>query len=162
MAGGQRRIDMRRKWLALAAVGVAGSALFAYAAGAQNESGWMRTRASGLMIRGIERDLGLTDDQRMQIKAILKAEQPTIETLAARVHEEQIQLQAEPAFDETAVRTFAKQHESTLEDVLVEREKVRSEIRGVLTPEQRDKADQMRSAFYSRFTSRLATLGEQL
>lgn len=138
-----------------------GAAMVAYGA-AQNENGWMRQRASGLMIRGVERDLGITDVQREQIKAILKAEQPTVEALAAKVHEEQLQLQAQPGFDEAYVRSFAKQHESTLEDVLVERQKVRSEIRAVLTPEQREKADQMRAVFYGRFTDRLARLGDQL
>lgn len=76
------------------------------------------------MIRGVERE---------QIKAILKTEQPTVKALAAQLHDEQLQIQAQPGFDEAYIRAFAKQHESTTEDVLVERERVRSEICAALT-----------------------------
>ncbi len=153
---------MKTKWMVLAVAGAMSAVLATCVAIAQRESGWMQMRASGLMMRGVERDLGITDEQRTQIKSILKTEEPAIEALAVRVHEEQMQLQAQPGFDEGYVRAFAKQHESTMEDVLVERVKVRNEIRDVLTSEQREKADQMRSAFYSRFTDRLAKLGDQI
>jgi periplasmic protein CpxP/Spy len=153
---------MKKRWVVITAVCAMGAALVAYGAAQQNENGRLRERFSGLMIRGVESDLGITDAQREQIKAILRTEQPTIQSLAAQVHDEELQLRAQPDFDEAYVRAFAKQHESTMEDALVERQRVRSEIRAVLTPEQREKADQMRSMFYSRFTDRLATLGDRL
>ncbi len=103
------------------------------------QDNWMSRQAGALVIQRIERQLQITDPQREQIKAILKKEKPTIVSLAERVEEENQELQSEATFDEAHVRQFAQQHEATQEDILVEREKVRSEILAVLTPGQRQK-----------------------
>ncbi len=144
------------------AVGAMGLLVVGSAAALQEDDGWFQKRASEIFVRRVERQLDITDTQREQIRSILKTEQPTIQSLAARVHQEQEELRAEPAFDEGRVRAFTQEHESTLEDAMVEREKVRTEILAVLTPEQRVKAMKLRETLYARFSDRLATLGDDV
>jgi Spy/CpxP family protein refolding chaperone len=128
----------------------------------QSDDGWFRQRAAEVFARRVERQLNITDAQRERIRTILKTEQPTIEALAARVLHEQLQLNASDTFDETAVRAFAREHISTIEDVLVERQKVRAEIMQALTPDQRKEADQIRRKLSTQLVDRLSTIGDQL
>jgi periplasmic protein CpxP/Spy len=152
------------QWLMIAASLTVGVGMITSVAHAQDNGGaqdnWMSRRVGGFVVRHIERQLQITDNQKEQIKAILKTEKPAIVSLAARVQQENQELQSQTPFDEATVRKFAQQHEATLEDVLVEREKVRSEIYAVLTPEQRQKAQQMRGQMSARFNNRLDTLGD--
>jgi Spy/CpxP family protein refolding chaperone len=154
------------QWLMIAAALTVGVGMITSVARAQDDGGtqdnWMSGRARGFIIRRIERQLEITDAQKEQIKTILKTEKPTITSLAARVEKENQKLQSQPTLDEAQVRQFAQQHEATLEDVLVERQKVRSEILAVLTPEQRQKAQQMRVQMRTRFNNRLDALGDLL
>jgi Spy/CpxP family protein refolding chaperone len=154
------------QWLMIAAALAVGAGMINSVARAQDDGGaqdaWMSRRAGGFVVRRIERQLQITSAQKEQIKAILTTEKPTIASLAARVEKENQELQSQSVFDEAQVRQFAQQHEATLEDVLVEREKVRSQILAVLTPEQRQKAQQMRSQMRARFNTRLDTLGDAL
>ncbi len=152
---------MKKHWKMVGVACALGAGLAVSAAALQDDNGWFAQRASGMMIRRIERQLNLTDDQIQRIKTILQTERPEIQQLTARVHEERLQLEVQP-YDEATVRAFAQQHESTLEDVMVEREKVRTEIQQVLTPEQRKQTAEMRETLYARFVDRLTTLGDQL
>jgi Spy/CpxP family protein refolding chaperone len=125
------------------------------AAGAQsNDDNGFLTR--GFIVRRIEHKLNITAPQRAQIKTILQTEKPAIQALVVRVHEENQQLTAKDTFDEQYVRTFAQQHAATMTDVLVEREKVRTEVLQVLTPEQREKVKKFRAAMSDRLANRLA------
>lgn len=153
---------MKKSWTAICGVSALGVALAASAAALQNDGGWFQQRACALFVHRVERQLDITDAQRDQIATILKTEKPVIQSLAATVHLEQEQLLSRQSFDEAYVRAYAQQHESTMEDVLVEREKVRTEILAVLTPDQRAKARQLRQTIYSHFSDRLAELGDDL
>ncbi len=153
---------MKVKWIAVTSVTALGAGLVLSAGAAQDENGWFRKGLEGVIVRHVERELAITDTQRDQIKSILKDEQPNIESLATRAHSAQEQLHSTQVFDEASVRAFARQNESTTEDILVEREKVRSEILAVLTAEQRQKAEQLREKAYVRFMQRLNTIGDQL
>ena len=153
---------MKTRWGVFAAACVLGTAIVASTADAQDNECWMQRRISQMFVHRIESQLNLTEAQRIQIKTILQKEKPTILALAKRVRQERAQLTSRQTFDEAYVRTFAQQHESTMEDALVEREKVRTEILQVLTPEQQQKAEQIRENLRSRFFERLATIGDQL
>ena len=153
---------MKTRWGMIAGVCALGIALVASAASFQDQDGWMQQRVSGLFIHRVEQELNLTDAQRMQIKTILQTEKPAILALAERARQERMQLASRRTFDEAYVRSFARQHESTVEDAMVEREKVRTEITQVLTPEQQQKAEQIRENLRSRFFERLTTIGDQL
>lgn len=154
-------MKMKKMWLVACAAGALGAGFAVSAAALQSDEGWLPQRAAGLLVRRMEHRLNLNDDQRQQIKNVLRTEKPTIQSLAERLHAEREQLEAQP-YDEAAVRAFAQQHETTMEDLLVEREKVRSEIQAVLTPEQRERAAAMRETLYGRFIERLSSLGDEL
>jgi len=153
---------MKNKSRIAIAACVASVTLATAAASMQDQDGWINKRASGLFIRRIEQRLSITDAQRQQIKSILQAEQPTIDALAVRVRQENDQLISKPEFDEAYVRAFAQQHAATAEDVLVEREKVRTEILQVLTPEQHQQLQLMRQAIRADFAERILSLGDQI
>jgi protein CpxP len=153
---------MKTRWGIIAGISTLGIALVASAAGLQDQDGWMQRRVSRVFVHRIESQLNLTDAQCMQIKTILQTEKPVLLALAERVRQERAQLTSRQTFDEAYVRSFAQQHESTMEDALVEREKVRTEILQVLTPEQQQKAEQVREDLRSRFFERLTTIGDQL
>ncbi len=138
------------------------AALVTSALGAQDQDGWMQRRAAGIVIHHLERELNITSDQRVQIKAILEQEKPTIQNLASLVQQQNGELLQRTEFNEAEVRAFARQHISTLEDVLVEREKVRTEVMQVLTVEQRKELQLFRAAREAEFDQRLVTLGDQI
>jgi Spy/CpxP family protein refolding chaperone len=114
------------------------------------------------MIRRIEGQSALTEAQRTPIKKILQAEKPRMIALAEKAEHERLQLDAHQGFDESYVRTFARQHVSTMEDAMLEREKVRAAIWQILTPEQQQTADHIRADMRARFFERLSTVGDQL
>lgn len=153
---------MKTNWAITTGVCALCIALAASATTMQDQDGWMQRRVSGLFIHRIEGELNITDAQRIQIKTILQTEKPMILTLAERARQERLQLASRQTFDEAYVRSFAQEHESTVEDAIVEREKVRTEILRVLTPEQQQKAEQIREDLCSRFFERLTTIGDQL
>ncbi len=119
------------------------------------------SRNGSYAIRRIEHRLGVTAAQREQAKAILAAERPTIAQLRQQAQAERAEMDAQP-FNETQTRDLANKYAQTNTAILVERTKVRSEILGLLTPEQRTKLEQFRAQFEERMNSRLETLGGQL
>src|SRR5450756_532341 len=118
----------------------------------------MGVRPAGFAIHRIERQLGLTDGQRESIRAILRNEEPTIANLAQRVREQNQELAALPAFQESQVRAIARQHEKASEDLLVKRVKVSREVMAVLTPEQRLKVERMKAQHQGQVEQRLSEL----
>jgi len=96
----------------------------------------------GWMLRHMTRKLNLTEAQQSQIKGILQTERGKIQPLMQQLRQNQ---QAEDAavngtFDETQARTFAGKQTQIMADLIVEKERTKSEIYAVLTPDQRSKA----------------------
>ncbi len=151
---------MKKSAIAGISVVALGATLAASAAGMQDQSGRFHRRAAGIIVHRIESQLNITGEQRAHIKAIVATEKPVIQALAARVQTQNEDLQQHTSFNESEIRTFAQQHESTMEDVLVEREKVRIEVLQVLTPAQQAKLHQFRAARSADFAERLTTLGD--
>ena len=108
-----------------------------------------RTHADGAprIFRHLSRALDLSDDQKTQIKTILKSHAAEIETqmkasAAARraLHDAVL---AQPA-DEAAIRARAADLGRVQGDGAVLFSKFRTEIQPILTPEQRDKMQTLR------------------
>lgn len=152
---------MNRTFAALITTTILATTLIASAYGMQ-ENCWARRRTSGILIRQVERRLKITDSQRASIRQILQTEEPTIQSLAQRVRQQNEELVAHPSFDEAQVRSFARQHQSTMEDMLVEREKVRFELLQVLTPEQRTELAKFRAEHSQDLVDRLSSLADQI
>ncbi|HZS09494.1 MAG TPA: Spy/CpxP family protein refolding chaperone [Blastocatellia bacterium] len=97
--------------------------------------------------------LGLTDAQEEQIKAILAAEKPTVEPLVRQLAANRKALNEATGggnFNEAEVKAIAARQGETLAALIVEKEKVKTQVFGVLTPEQRQKAEQFRERIEQR------------
>ncbi len=97
--------------------------------------------------------LDLTEAQKTQIKAILEAEKPTVQPLVMQLtaqHKELRTVTDDGQFNEAQVQAIAARQGQTMTQLIVEKERVQSQIYTVLTPEQRAKAEKMRDQFMSR------------
>jgi Spy/CpxP family protein refolding chaperone len=99
--------------------------------------------------------LGLSTQQREQVKAILLREKPTLLQLHTALAAERAEMAQQPSFDETATRAIAARYAQANADALVERAKLRSEMLAVLTPAQRQRVAQLRSLLGDWLTQRL-------
>jgi len=99
----------------------------------------------GWMLQRMTRELNLTEAQQAQIKTILQTQRAKIQPLMQQLHQnEQAQNAAVTgAFDETQARAFAGKQTQIMSDLIVEKERTKSEIYAVLTPDQRAKAQQL-------------------
>jgi periplasmic protein CpxP/Spy len=105
----------------------------------------MRPGRRGWMLQKMTKELNLTEAQQQQVKAVLQAErgkiQPTIQQLR---HNEQAENAAITGqFDEAKARDFAQKQAALMTDIMVEKERTKSQIYALLTPEQRQKALQL-------------------
>lgn len=106
--------------------------------------------------RGLQRAavmLDLTDEQQTKIKAILEAEKPVVQPLVMQLAANRKELQQvtdNGQFNEAQVQAIATRQGQTLSQLIVEKERVQSQIYAVLTPEQRAKAEKMRDHFMER------------
>ena len=120
--------------------------------------------ARRLMAR-IAEQLGLTDAQKTEIKAILVAERSNVEPLVRQLTATRQQMRATTGggnFDEAQVRNLASQQAQTITELIVVKERVKSMIYNVLMPEQRVQAEKMRARFESRMHEGiLSRLNEQ-
>lgn len=103
--------------------------------------------------------LDLSDQQEAQIKAILEAEKPKVQPLIAELAVGRKALQEATdngAFNEAQVKALADKQGETLAALIVEKERVKTQIYAVLTPEQRAKAEQFRSRIEDRIKQHFA------
>jgi len=102
--------------------------------------------------------LGLTDDQKAQVKDIMTKERPTLKPLMQQLAQSRLQLQQYQAsgnFDETQVRAMAAQQAQVMTELTVQRARIASEMIKVLTPDQKAKLAEMQSQRQQRFQQRL-------
>jgi Spy/CpxP family protein refolding chaperone len=159
-AQGRVKIDMKK---ILIAVAIGGLSFVALGKAVAHQGGnWQRQARMRFVTQHLVHDLNLTDEQRASIRAILQKEKPAIETIASAWMQENEQLRSKSTFDEAFVRSVAQQRSATMTEALVEKEKVRAEIFGVLTPAQQQKANQMTEEFRTAIQERLLNLGDQL
>ena len=95
-------------------------------------------------LRGLKEDLGLTQEQKVQIGQILKAHRDEIVEAVQDVYAKRKALMKEvrsEGYSERAIRRAARDLSDAIGDACVLRAKVRKEVRALLTEEQRRKAD---------------------
>jgi|GEM_PF-648532 len=102
------------------------------------------------MIEHMTRQLKLTGDQQAKIRAVFAADREKVAPLMRQVGEYRKQLRdadhAAP-FDETAVRALATKQAQAEIELIVARERVRSQVSALLTPEQRMAAEKLPPPF---------------
>ncbi len=111
--------------------------------------------APGAFLRGMMRlmhRLDLSDQQRDAIRGILQDARSQIQPHRQALQDGREQMRAlDPSsFDETAVRAIARKQAKEIEEIMVIGQKVRSQVWAVLTPEQREEAQQIRSEMEQR------------
>jgi Spy/CpxP family protein refolding chaperone len=135
---------MHKKSIILAAIFMVLAAGLATTAFGQHR-GMGFVRNNGWMLKHMTKQLNLTEAQQTQIKGIMASEKTKIKPMMQQLRQNQ---QAEDAningsFDENQARTFANKQAQLMTDLIVEKERMRSQVYAVLTPEQRQKALQL-------------------
>lgn len=99
----------------------------------------------GWMLRHMTKELNLTADQQTQIKGILQTEKGKMQPMMQQLRQNQKAQDAamNGTFDENQARAFANKQTQIMSDLIVEKQRVKSQIYAVLTPEQRQKAQQL-------------------
>jgi Spy/CpxP family protein refolding chaperone len=131
---------------AVLAIGVG----FAFAQKKGDSRGERPFGAPPFALEKIADELGLSEEQRAQIKQITENEKTKIQALAetARAAHEQLKdLGTNGVFNEEQVNQIAAQQAETTRRLIVEKERTKAAIFAVLTPEQRTKAVEMKNKF---------------
>lgn len=141
---------MKKRIMVIAgiAVLVIGATIFAVAQGPgmQGMHGRGDGPPHGDMLEHMARELNLTDAQKQQVKTIMESAESSADGIHAKLEEVHKQLDAATAngqFDEAQVRTLANQQAQLEADMLVEHLRAKSKVFGILTAEQRVKAEEM-------------------
>jgi Spy/CpxP family protein refolding chaperone len=111
----------------------------------------------GGMLRHMAKQLNLTEAQQTQIKSIMADGRAKTKPLMQQLRQnEQAQNAAvNGTFDETQARAFANKQAQIMSDLTVERQRTKSQIYSVLTPDQRQKALQLMQQHEQRRQERL-------
>ncbi len=106
--------------------------------------------------------LNLTDAQKAQFKQIGETSktkvQPLVENLKA-VHQQLEAATADGKFDEAQVQTLATQQANIMAQLTVEKERAKSQMFVVLTPEQQTQAKAMKEEMKNKFKERFQNRG---
>ncbi len=148
---------MHKKSIIIATILMALAAGLATTAFAQHR-GMGFGRNNGWMLKHMTKQLNLTEAQQTQIKGIMAGEKTKIKPMMQQLRQNQ---QAEDAnvngsFDENQARTFANKQAQLMTDLIVEKERMRSQVYAVLTPEQRQKALQLMQERQQRRQERMS------
>jgi protein CpxP len=111
------------------------------AAVAKQEAG-DKGRHHGWMLARMTKELNLTSDQQAKIKTILETERAKMQPLRQQLRQNRQTENSNSAgtFNEVQVRAYAAKQAQIMTDITVERERAKSQIFAVLTPDQRTKA----------------------
>ena len=131
---------MRKKFFIVTALVLALAAGLT-AAVVQHEAGG-KGRHHGWMLARMTKELNLTPDQQAQIKTILETQKAKMQPLRQQLRQNRMAANSSTtgAFDEAQVRALAAKQAQIQTDLTVERERTKSQILTVLTPDQRTKA----------------------
>jgi Spy/CpxP family protein refolding chaperone len=103
--------------------------------------------------------LNLTDEQKTQVKQIMDASKAKVEPIREQLkanHEKLEAATANGAFDEAQVTTIANEQAGLASQLIVERERAKSQVFALLTDDQKAKASEMKAKMQERFKNRAA------
>ena len=117
----------------------------------------------GWMLRHMTKELNLTMDQQNQIKSIIQAEKTKTRPLMQQMRQNDQQQNAaiNGNFDEAQARAFANKQAQIMSDLIVEKQRTKSQIYAVLTPEQRQKAQQLMAERQQKMQQRMQKGSQQ-
>jgi periplasmic protein CpxP/Spy len=129
---------------------------------AQSSGAGFRHHRGG-MLKQMTKQLNLTDAQQGQIKTIMQSERAKMKPLTQQLRQnEQAQNGATTGdFNEAQARAFAQKQTQVMNDLIVEKQRMKSQIYAVLTPEQRQKAQQLMQQREQRHQERMQQKSQQ-
>jgi protein CpxP len=116
-------------------------------------------RGMGMGFRGLD----LTDAQKEQMKAISQASREGTKSLRDQMKANRQQMAQATAngFNEAQVQAIAQQQSALHAQMIVERERVRSQMFAILTPEQQAKAAEMKEQRKQKMQERMQKRAER-
>jgi protein CpxP len=117
-------------------------------------------KGMGMMLRRLD----LTEDQKVQIKAIHEANFESTKSLREQMKANHDQLETATEggkFNESQVQAIAQQQGALHAQMIVAREKVKSQVFALLTDEQKAKAAEMKAKFEQKMQERKAKFAER-
>ncbi len=160
---------MRTKFVAVAvallALMLCGTAMLSYAQGPEGGPGGHGFGGPGHAGPGfMMRELNLTDAQRQQVKALMKTQRASMQTVGqqlAQIRIGMLQATANGAYDQAKIQTLAAQQAQLQAQMTVQREALQHQIyTQILTPEQRTKADQLRADEINRINQHIQKMSQ--
>ena len=136
---------MHKKFFMTAAILMAVAAGLATAAMGQRPNKGFG-RHGGWMLNRMSKELGLSESQQTQIKNIMADGKTRTKPLVEQLRQNRQQAEyanSNPTFNENQARLFATKQVGIMTDLMVEKQRTRSQILAVLTPEQRQKMQQL-------------------
>jgi len=145
---------MHKKFFVVTALLLAVAAGLAASAYAQGPRHGFR---HGGMLNHMTKQLNLTEAQQTQIKSIMADGRSKTKPLMQQMRQNQKAQNAamNGTFDEAQARAFANKQAQIMSDLMVERQRTKSQIYSVLTPDQRQKALQLMQQHEQRRQERL-------
>jgi periplasmic protein CpxP/Spy len=141
-----------------------GAALLSLTAAIAMAQGGHGPGGPGFEFHHLLRQLDLSSTQQEQVKAIFQQEKPKLQALHQQMEQNRSamdSLQANGPFDENKTRTLASQNSSTMVEMEVEHQKIKSEIEALLTPDQKTKLAQLQAEHEQRMSQHSAPPSEE-
>lgn len=116
----------------------------------EGKRGFGKRGGHGMIFRGLD----LTEEQKAQIKQIRENSRTTVQPIRQqmRLNRQKLQeLSANGNFDAAQVQAIATQQGNFSAQLIVERERIKSQVYQVLTPEQRQKVAERREQMKEQF-----------
>ncbi|MGC2696821.1 MAG: Spy/CpxP family protein refolding chaperone [Candidatus Angelobacter sp.] len=114
-------------------------------------------RQNGWMLKHMSKQLNLTEAQQTQVKNILAESRTKTQPLRQQLRQNELAANANGngSFDEAQARAFADKQAQIMSNLIVEKQRTKSQIYSVLTPDQRQKALQLMQQHEQRRQERL-------
>jgi periplasmic protein CpxP/Spy len=147
---------MKKITIAILMVGMLTIGLFGFAL-AQKRGGHHGGFGHGAILGKIANELGLSAEQKEQIKQIVADAKTRIKPLAEQLkagHDTAKTLGTDGAFNEEAVNQLANSQSQLMKQMIIEKEKTKAQVFGVLNAEQRTKAQELMKNFEGKMRGR--------
>jgi len=154
----------RNSKILITAAGVAAATMIGFWACVAHASTSDKSPARGKFAERLAQ-LGVTDQQKTEAKAILRKYQPTVGPVVRQLVDARRSLRETiraATIDEPAIRAQAAKVASLEADLAVQRAHVSHDIRAVLTPEQIEKLKQMQVDIDARIDRGLARIAKRI
>jgi Spy/CpxP family protein refolding chaperone len=116
---------------------------------------------TGHMIGFYVKELGITEDQKAQMKSTLQKEHATLKPLMHQLHQmdEQLKQYAEGTYDTAKVQTLVAAQSQTLVQLKVNETRIHNELYQMLTTDQQAKLKEIEAARKARMEQRRQNAG---